>query len=126
MRLRAFERRWASEVARAFVAPGALGGAVDDVDAGALFAEDCAAVPWVSVVPVRLALWLVWFWPLFGRRHTFGALPPEGREDVLERMLHSRIALVRTLVSFLKLICVSLVLGDRRALAAIGAYGMRP
>ncbi len=124
MRLRAFERRWAAEVSRAFVAPGALGGAVDDVDAGALFAEDCAASPWVSAAPIRLALWLVWFWPLL-RGRTFGGLSPEGREDVLERMLHSRVALVRMLVTFLKLICVSLVLGDRRALAAIGAYGLR-
>jgi hypothetical protein len=126
MRLAAFERRWASEVARTFVAPGALGGAVDDVDAGALFAEDCASSPWVSVAPIRFALWLVWFWPLFRRGRTFGALPLDGREVVLERMLDSRVALVRMVATFLKLICVSLVLGDRRALAAIGAYGMRP
>jgi hypothetical protein len=125
MRLMGFERRWAGEVARSFIGPGALGGAVDDLDAGALFAEDCAAAPWISTVPIRLALWLVWFWPLPRRRRTFGRLSNDAREQVLEAMLDSRVALVRMLVTFLKLICCSVLLGDRRALAALGAYGMR-
>lgn len=125
MRIFPFERRWAAVVSRSFVPAGALGGVVDDVDPGALFADDCAAAPWVSVAPIRLALWLVWLWPLVRRGRTFGHLTNEQRETLLESLLGSQVALVRMLVMFLKLICVSLVLGDRRALAAIGAYGMR-
>jgi hypothetical protein len=126
MRIRGFEQRWAREVSRAFVGPGALGGVTADLDPGALFAEDCASVAWVSVLPIRLALWLVWWAPLFRHAHTFGGISEEQREKLLEDLLHSNVALVRMMVTFLKLICVSLLLGNARALAQIGAYGMRP
>ena len=125
MRLSRFERRWAGEVARAFVEPGVLGGAVDDVDAGAAVALDCELAPWIAAAPVRLAIWLVWFWPLPRRGRTFGRLTNDAREQLLDGLLHARSATVRMMVSYLKLICVSVVLGDRRALAALGAYGSR-
>ena len=125
MRLRPFEQRWADTVARSFVPLGALGGAVDDLDAGALFADDFAASPWMPALGIRLALWLVWLAPLFRRRRTFGALGSDEREQLLERLLESRSDTVRMLLMFLKLICVSLLLGDLRALRRLGAYDLR-
>ena len=125
MKLRAFERRWADTVARSFVPRGALGGAVDDLDAGALFADDLAASPWMPAAGIRIALWLVWLSPLFRRGRTFGALDEEEREAALERLLESRSDTVRLLLMFLKLICVSLILGDLRALRRLGAYDLR-
>lgn len=125
MRLRGFEQKWAREVSRAFVGEGVLGGATSGKDGGALIAADCAAVPWVSALPVRLALWLVWWTPVLLYARSFGRLPAERREAVLERMLHSRLAAVRTLVAYLKLVCVSLLLGDARVLHRLGAYGLR-
>jgi hypothetical protein len=122
MKLWNFERRWAREVAHSFVAPGALAGVVDHVDVGAEFARDCEESPTLSALPIRLALWLVWFWP-FPR--TFGGLSAEAREALLERLLKSRIDLIRLMVVFLKLICMSLALGDVRALKQVGAYRLR-
>jgi hypothetical protein len=123
MKLFPFERRWAEIVARSIVPRSALGGAVGDVDAGALFAHDLAVSPWMSALALRLALWLVWLSPL--PRRTFGSLTPEEREARLEKLLDSRSDTVRMLMMFLKLIFVSLVLGDLRALKHLGAYHLR-
>ncbi len=125
MRLWGFEQRWAGEVARGFVPRGALGGTTDPLDAAALFAEDFAASPWFASIGVRLALWIVWFAPLFSRGRTWGALRLEDREQVLERLLDSDLDTVRMLVMFLKLICVAILLGNGRSLRRIGAYDLR-
>jgi hypothetical protein len=127
--LRAFEVRWAAAIGRAFLPNGLLGGVVDDVDLGARFAEDLAASPWEAAVTTRLALWLVWLaplCPLFWRRRlsTFGRLVPPDQAALLEQLLLSRSYLVRTAALFLKLSFCSMLLGDVRALARIGAYGL--
>lgn len=124
MKLWGFERRWAREVTRSFVPAGALGGTVDDLDVGALFAKDCEETAMVSALPIRLALWIVWLWPL-SRLKTFGSLSGDERAALLERLLHSNVSLIRLMVVFLKLICMSLALGDVRALTHVGAYRLR-
>lgn len=132
MRLRAFEVRWAAVIGRALLPPGLLGGVVDDVELGARFAEDLAASPWEAALMTRLALWLVWLAPrspLFWRRGrfaSFGALARDEQEALLERLLVSPTYLVRTAALFLKLSFCSMLLGDVRALARVGAYGLRP
>jgi hypothetical protein len=129
MKLRAFEVRWAAVIGRALLPPGLLGGVVDDVDLGARFAEDLAASPWEAALMTRLALWLVWLAPLCpllwrGRFSSFGALARNEQEALLEQLLLSPTYLVRTAALFLKLSFCSMLLGDVRALARIGAYGL--
>lgn len=126
MKLRAFEVRWAAAVGRALLPPGLLGGVVDDVDLGGRFAEDLAASPWEAALMTRLALWLVWLAPFWrrGRLSGFGALARDEQEALLEQLLVSPTYLVRTAALFLKLSLCTLLLGDVRALARIGAYGL--
>jgi hypothetical protein len=127
--LRAFEVRWAAAIGRAFLPNGLLGGVVDDVDLGARFAEDLLASPWEAALMTRLALWLVWLAPLCpllwrGPLSTFGRLVPPDQAALLEQLLVSPAYLVRTAALFLKLSFCSMLLGDVRALARIGAYGL--
>ena len=126
MTLRAFEVRWAAVIGRVLLPTGLLGGVVDDVDLGARFAEDLVASPWEAALMTRLALWLVWFAPVWqrGRLAGFDALAREEQEALLEQQLVSPVYLVRTAALFLKLSFCSMLLGDVRALARIGAYGL--
>jgi hypothetical protein len=125
MKLLGFEQRWADVIGRVLVPRGALGGVMDALDAGALFAEDCASSPAMAALSIRLALWAVWFAPLFKRGRTFGGLSPVKREETLEAMLVSRVQLMRMLAQLVKLVMVSQLLGDLRALKSMGAYGLR-
>ena len=128
MRLRSFELRWAAAIARSIVPLGAMGGAADDLDAFALFKADCAAAPWHSVIALRLAILMTWFAPLWmrGKLRTFGSLEEPKREELLAALLTSRHHLVRMAVNYLKLLATALLLGDRRLLASMGAYDLRP
>jgi hypothetical protein len=124
MPLYAFEVRWAEIVGRTLAPRGALGGVVDDLALGVLFDGECRASPWYAALVFRASLWLTWFAPLvlYGRLRTFAGLDETAREDVLERLLASRRYVVRSTALFLKLTICTLVLGDPRALARLGAY----
>jgi hypothetical protein len=121
-----FELRWADAIARAFVPADALGGSTAQVDVPALIAADWARSPWQANLLLRLALWMTWLSPVWlaGRPHFLGGLSAADREMMLERLLSSRVSLVRLPIFYLKLMAVSFLLGDRRALARIGAYRM--
>jgi hypothetical protein len=123
MKLWRFEQRWADVAARALVPRGAVGGVIDDLDAGALLAEDVATTPWYAAFLLRLAVWLMWLAPLLRLPpRTFGGLSAAEREATLERLLKARAYVVRSAVGYFKLITLSVLLGDRRALVRIGAY----
>jgi len=46
--------------------------------------------------------------------------------ELLERLLASKFHVVRLSLLYFKLIAVALLMGERRVLARIGAYGMQP
>src|SRR5262245_2560457 len=123
-----FETRWYRVLTRALVPAGVLGGSGDHLDPGELFRDECRAGPWYSVLVIRLALWVVWFSPVFLGMglHLFGGLDAEARAEALERLLKSPRFLVRVPLGFLKIECCTLVLGDRRVMAYLGAYGVEP
>jgi hypothetical protein len=124
MKLRRFEIRWADAIGRALLPPGLLGGVVDGVALGEEFGRECLEPPWYAALLLRASLWLTWFAPpwALGRARTFGGLEPAGREALLEKLLDSRIYLVRATAMFLKLSSCMLLLGDERVLRRIGAY----
>ena len=124
MTLADFERRWAAAIGRALVPEGALGGALDAIDLGARFAEECAISPWYAALAFRASLWLTWLAPLWmlGRPRTFGGVDGETRVVVLERLLKHRVYLVRMSALFLKLAICGMLLGDTPTLAQLGAY----
>jgi hypothetical protein len=128
MKLRQFEIRWAETIGRSLLPRGLLGGVVDDTNLGEQFRLECLQPPWYSSLLVRVSLWLTWFAPLWmlGRLRTFGGLDAAAREALLERLLSSKRYYVRLAAMFLKLTACTLLLSDERALAHIGAYGMRP
>jgi len=126
MALRGFERRWAETIGRTIAPRGVLGGVVDDVNLGACFAEEHADSPWQAAFLLRLSLWITWLAPLFviGRFHTFGGLGEADRIRMLDHLLESKRYYIRLAALFLKLETTTLLLGDERALAQLGAYGM--
>jgi hypothetical protein len=121
-----FEVRWARVVGRAVVPCGVLGGAVDDLDAGALFREDCALSPAAATLGMRAALWLTWFAPLWMsfRFRTFGGLDAPAQVALLERLLKAKSYIIRMAVTLLKITFCSLLLGDKRVLQAWNAYDL--
>jgi hypothetical protein len=128
MQLAPFEIDWTRAIARALIPPGALGGALDRVDAGVRYAEECAASPWHAGLLFRVSLWLTWLAPLWllGRPRSFGGLDTDGQVALLERLLAHRQYLVRTTAMFLKLLLCQVMLADRETLAQLGAYDLAP
>jgi hypothetical protein len=124
MRLRAFEIRWADAIGRALLPRGLLGGVVDDVALGEEFRREALEPPWFAALLLRASLWLTWFAPpwALGRARTFGGLDEAGRVALLEKVLASRVYLVRAMATFLKLSACMLLLGDERVMRRIGAY----
>ena len=118
------ELDWAATIARALLPRGALGGLMDEKDLPALFDADCRTSPWQANLVLRLSLWLTWFSPLWmrGRAKTFGGLDAPEREEILERLFASRVHLVRLTMLYFKLMACSLLMGDERVLARLGAY----
>ena len=124
MKLRRFEIRWAAIIGRALLPAGLLGGVADDVDLGDAFRCECLEPPWYAALLLRASLWLTWFAPPFALRRlrSFGGLDPGARELVLEKLLDSRIYVVRATATFLKLAACMLLMGQQRVLKQIGAY----
>ncbi|HET6284358.1 MAG TPA: hypothetical protein VFH73_25600 [Polyangia bacterium] len=124
MKLRAFEVRWADAIGRALLPRGILGGVVDTIDLGDEFRRECLEPPWYGALLLRASLWLTWFAPplLMRRLRTFGGLNSADRELLLEKLLDSRVYLVRATAMFLKLSACVLLLGDERVLRRVGAY----
>jgi hypothetical protein len=123
-----FERGWAATIARGLVPAGTLDGALDGIDLGARYAEECALSPWYAALLFRSSLWLTWLAPLWmlGRPRSFGGLDAEAQVAMLERLLKHRVYTVRMAGMFLKLAICTLLLGDESTLAQIGAYRLAP
>jgi hypothetical protein len=128
MRLWQFEIAWARVIASAFLRPGVLGGAAEGRDLGGRIAEQVAGAPWFAAIVVRLALWLVWFAPLFTVRafRTFGGLDEERREACLDALMHSDLYEVREVLKIYKLNLTLALIGREEVLAHIGAYDLGP
>jgi hypothetical protein len=132
MRMAPFEIDWARAIARALVPPeelhGVLAGAFDGIDAGARYADECAASPWHAALLLRASLWLTWLAPiwLWGKLSTFGGLDGDERAQLLERLLHDGRYLVRTAAMFLKLMICQVLLCDQATQARLGAYDLVP
>jgi hypothetical protein len=126
MKLRRFEVRWADTIGRALLPRGILHGTVDHVDLGELFRLEALEPPWYTAIVLRLSLWLTWFAPfwLYGQLATFGGVDDDTREGLLEKLLDSRHYMIRMAAMFLKLTACTLLLGDERALADVGAYDL--
>jgi hypothetical protein len=124
MRLYAFEIRWAAIIGRAMLPPGLLGGVVDDVELGEAFRREYLEPPWYAAFLLRFSLWLTWLAPPFmlRRLRSFGGLDPQAREAVLEKLLDSRVYVVRATATFLKLAACMQLMGHDRVMRRIGAY----
>jgi hypothetical protein len=124
VKLLPFEIRWADAIGRAMLPRGLLGGVVDAVELGEEIQRECLEPPWYAALLLRASLWLTWLAPplALGRLRTFGGLDAAAREALLERLLDSRVYLVRATATFLKLQACMLLLGDARVLRRIGAY----
>jgi len=122
-----FERRWAATIARALVPEGALSGALDQIDVGARYADECAVSPWYAALAFRASLWLTWLAPLWmlGRLRTFTGVDGETRVVILERLLKHQRYVLRMAALFLKLAICGMLLGDVPTLAQLGAYRLR-
>ena len=127
MTLAPFERRWAAVIARALVPEGALAGALDKIDVGARYAEECAISPWYAALAFRASLWLTWLapWWMLGRPRTFTGVDGETRVEILERLLKHKRYVLRMAALFLKLAICGMLLGDVPTLAQLGAYRLR-
>jgi hypothetical protein len=123
-----FERRWAATIAHALVPPGALAGALDGIDLGKRYADECAISPWHAAIVFRASLWLTWLAPLWMllRPRTFGGLDGDAKVALLERILKHRVYLVRMSGMLFKIAICSLLLGDESTLAQLGAYRLPP
>ena len=128
MTLFPFEQRWAATIGHALVPAGALGGALDKIDLGRRYADECAISPWYAALAFRASLWLTWLAPMWmmGRARSFGGVDAETRVAVLERLLKHRVYFVRMAALFFKLAICTLLLGDEPTLAHIGAYKLTP
>ena len=127
MTLFPFEARWAAAIGHALVPRGALGGALDSIDLGARYAEECRISPWYAALAFRASLWLTWLAPVWmlARPRTFGGVDEATRVVVLERLLKHRVYFVRMAALFLKLAICTLLLGDVPTLTQLGAYRLR-
>jgi hypothetical protein len=128
VKLAGFERRWATTVAGALVPPGALDGALDGIDLGVRYDDECRRSPWYAALLMRFSLWLTWLAPLWllGRARTFGGLDGAAQVALLERLLKHERYTVRMTAMFLKLAICTLLLGDAATLAQLGAYKLTP
>jgi hypothetical protein len=128
MKLLPFEIDWARVIGRAFVPAGALDGAMDHIDAGARYGEECASSPWHAAIVMRISLWLAWFAPMWlqARPRTFGGLDATAQARLLEQLQAHRVYLVRTSAMFLKLLLCQVLLCDEATLAQLGAYDLAP
>lgn len=128
MKLLPFEIDWARAIGRAFVPIGALDGAMDHIDAGARYGEECASSPWHAAIVMRISLWLAWLAPLWlnARPRTFGGLDALAQAKLLEQLAAHRVYLVRTSAMFLKLLLCQVLLCDESTLAQLGAYDLAP
>lgn len=126
MSLLPFEIDWARVIGRAFVPAGALDGALDGIDAGARYADECASSPWHAAFVMRLSLWLTWLAPVWlrGRLRTFGGLDALEQASLLERLAAHRVYVIRTSAMFLKLLLCQVLLCDEATLAQLGAYDL--
>ncbi|MCU1279061.1 MAG: hypothetical protein JWM53_2607 [bacterium] len=124
MTLFPFEQRWAAVIARALVPAGALGSALDAIDVGRRYADECALSPWHAAVVFRAALWLIWLAPLWmlARPRTLGAIDDAAKVALLEKILKHRRYVVRMAGMMMKLAICSMLLGDEPTLAQLGAY----
>lgn len=124
MALFSFEQRWAATIARTFLPLGVLGGTTDRCEAGARISADDAPSPWHAALLLRVALWLVWFAPLWrsGRLRTVGGLDVPDREALLEALLLHRSYAIRQMTMYLKLVSCTALLGDLGVLTYVGAY----
>jgi len=108
------ERRWAQSVLGGFAPHGTAADGGDDllspregeVDFGRTMELMMRASSPMAALGMRLALWMVVFWPL---PRTFPLLPVEQRTQLLRRLLAHRLFAVRELVLLLKL-CASMAL----------------
>ena len=126
MSLWRFEVRWADAIGRTLLPRGILGGVVDDVDLGQLYGLEYGDSPWYIRLVMRASLWLTWLAPIWIRKRprTFGRLAQAEREAVLERLLSSDHYNIRLTLMYFKLTVTTLLIGDPRALARLGAYGL--
>lgn len=126
MTLLPFELDWARTMAHALMPPGTLAGALDEIDAGARYADECAISPWHVALLMRASLWLVWLAPvwLMARPRTFGRLDATAQALVFERLLKHRVYLVRTTALFTKMMLCQVMLGDESTLLQLGAYDL--
>lgn len=129
MRLSDFERRWVDVIARALVPPAeaaAAGLALDGIDAGARFDEECARWPWYAALALRFSLWLAWLSPVWmrGRPRSFGAVDEAAQVALLERLFAHRLYVVKMAALLLKLTLCGALLGDVRVLGQLGAYDL--
>ena len=124
MTLFPFETRWAAVIGHALVPRGALGGALDAIDLGARYAEECRVSPWYAALAFRASLWLTWLAPLWmlGRVRTFGGVDEATRVAVLENLMKHPRYTVRMATLMLKLAICTLLLGDVPTLTQLGAY----
>jgi hypothetical protein len=127
MRTFAFEQRRAAIIGRAMIPKGVFGGLTDDRDIGAEFARQASLNTWYAALVVRLAMFVVWFAPLFSRRlRTFGGLDDAARVEVLEALLKSKLYAVRQLMLLVKLTTCFALLSDESILRHVGAYRLAP
>jgi hypothetical protein len=119
VKLLGFERRWAQTIGRALVPAGALDGALEQIDLGQRYADECAISPWYAALLLRFCLWLIWLAP-FPR--TFGGIGAERRVETLEQLLKHRVYPLRMATMMFKLSVCSMLLGDEATLQHIGAY----
>jgi hypothetical protein len=122
-----FELRWARVAGRSLVPPGTLAGAVDAIDLPARLEREMMLSPWEVALAMRFSLWLLWLSPIFflARPATFGGVDDETRVALFERLFKSRLYVIRMAAMLLKLTLCTLILGDERVLAELGAYDLQ-
>lgn len=118
------EQRMAEVLARALLPAGVMDGAFDHAPVGEEVAREVRRSPLGPALLIRLSLWLAWLAPLWlsRRPRSFGGLPPDEQVALLERLLKSDSYLLRMAMTLLKITLVGAILGNERALSAIGAY----
>jgi hypothetical protein len=122
--LSALERGWAEQIGQALIPRGLLDGEVDRLPLGEGFAEDCRQSPWFAAVGLRAGLLLVWLSPIWlgGRLRTFSGVEDDVRVALLERLLVSRLYLVRMAMLLVKLTACGVAIGHPSAIRRLGAF----
>jgi hypothetical protein len=126
MKLSRFEESQAAIISRATIPMGALDGLTDRMDFGSEIGRQVAMIPWWSAILVRLALWVVWFAPIWrmGRFRLFGSLPEAQQAQCLELLSHSRVYWIRQVVTLMKMTICMVAFGDPKVLGWLGAYDL--